>query len=196
MDGNILLWIQEHLRMEWMNGFWKGITSLGNGGWFWIVLCVLMILLANTVGKAENMKNKTGGTSWKMIQKAGWYGLLSMGVGALITNLCLKNLVARIRPYEVVQGLVPLVPKPVDYSFPSGHTCASFACALVLYRILPKRYGVPAVLLAVLIAFSRMYVGVHYPTDILGGLCVGIFSSWLVLYIGRKRGNKKILKET
>ena len=103
---------------------------------------------------------------------------------------CVKNLVARTRPYEVVEGLVPLISKPTDYSFPSGHTCASFACTLVLYRILPKKYGVPAVLLAALIAFSRLYVGVHYPTDVLGGLAVGIFSSCLVLWIGKKRTKK------
>ena len=133
---------------------------------------------------------KNGNCSWAVIGKAGWYGLLSMGVGALITNVCLKNLVARTRPYEVVEGLVPLIRKPTDYSFPSGHTCASFACTLVLYRILPKKYGVPAVLLAALIAFSRLYVGVHYPTDVLGGLAVGIFSSCLVLWIGKKRTKK------
>ena len=90
----------------------------------------------------------------------------------------------------MVEGLVPLIRKPTDYSFPSGHTCASFACTLVLYRILPKKYGVPAVLLAALIAFSRLYVGVHYPTDVLGGLAVGIFSSCLVLWIGKKRTKK------
>lgn len=188
MDGNILLWIQEHLRRENMNWFWKGITSLGNGGWFWIVLCILMVVLAKTLGKKYPIKKED--CSWTVIGKAGWYGLLSMGVGALITNVCLKNLVARTRPYEVVEGLVPLIGKPTDYSFPSGHTCASFACALVLYRILPKRYGIPAVILAALIAFSRLYVGVHYPTDVLGGLVVAIFSSCLVLWIGKKREKK------
>ena len=188
MDGNILLWIQDHFRWEGMNWFWKGITSLGNGGWFWIVLCILMVVFAKTLGEKYPIKN--GNCSWAVIGKAGWYGLLSMGVGALITNVCLKNLVARTRPYEVVEGLVPLISKPTDYSFPSGHTCASFACTLVLYWILPKKYGVPAVLLAALIAFSRLYVGVHYPTDVLGGLAVGIFSSCLVLWIGKKRTKK------
>ena len=85
---------------------------------------------------------------------------------------------------------MPLIDKPTDYSFPTGHTCASFACALVLYRILPKKYGVPAVILASLIAFSRLSVGVHYPTDVLGGMFVGIFSSCLVLWIGKKRTKK------
>lgn len=188
MDGNILLWIQNHLRWEGMNWFWKGITSLGNGGWFWIVLCILMVVLAKIPGEKYSIKDEN--CSRAVIGRAGWYGLLSMGAGALITNVCLKNLVARTRPYEVVEGLVPLIGKPTDYSFPSGHTCASFACALVLYRILPKKYGVPALILAALIAFSRLYVGVHYPTDVLGGLFVGILSSCLVLWIGKKRMKK------
>ena len=159
-----------------------------NGGWFWIVLCILMVVLAKISGEKCSIKNEN--CSRAVIGRAGWYGLLSMGAGALITNVCLKNLVARPRPYEVVEGLVPLIGKPTDYSFPSGHTCASFACALVLYRILPKKYGVPAVILASLIAFSRLYVGVHYPTDVLGGMFVGIFSSCLVLWIGKKRTKK------
>ena len=74
MDGNILLWIQDHLRWEGMNWFWKGITSLGNGGWFWIVLCILMVVFAKTLG--EKYPIKDGNCSWAMIGKAGWYGLV------------------------------------------------------------------------------------------------------------------------
>jgi len=157
----------------------------------WMVLDRIMYpdgCICQNLRRKCSIKNEN--CSRAVIGRAGWYGLLSMGAGALITNVCLKNLVARPRPYEVVEGLVPLIGKPTDYSFPSGHTCASFACALVLYRILPKKYGVPAVILASLIAFSRLYVGVHYPTDVLGGMFVGIFSSCLVLWIGKKRTKK------
>ena len=112
MDGNILLWIQDHFRWEGMNWFWKGITSLGNGGWFWIVLCILMVVFAKISGEKCSIKNEN--CSRAVIGRAGWYGLLSMGAGALITNVCLKNLVARPRPYEVVEGLVPLIGKPTD----------------------------------------------------------------------------------
>ena len=111
-------------------------------------------------------------------------------VDLVVCNGILKPLVHRIRPFDVKTGIELLINRPTDYSFPSGHTCASFACALVLYRILPKKYGVPAVILASLIAFSRLYVGVHYPTDVLGGMFVGIFSSCLVLWIGKKRTKK------
>ena len=93
------MWIQDHFRWEGMNWFWKGITSLGNGGWFWIVLCILMVVFAKISGEKCSIKNEN--CSRAVIGRAGWYGLLSMGAGALITNVCLKNLVARPRPYEV-----------------------------------------------------------------------------------------------
>ncbi|MDD7114847.1 MAG: phosphatase PAP2 family protein [Lachnospiraceae bacterium] len=181
IDTKILLFIQEHFRMESLNGFWKGITHLGDGGIFWIVLTVLMIVFGLLLQKRI--------PTFLTIRKAGVASALSMMIGALVTNVWLKKWVARIRPYDAVAEIVPLIGRQVDYSFPSGHTCASFACALVLYRILPKPYGVPAVILATLIAFSRMYVGVHYPTDILGGFLVALVSSSLAycLVEGRKK---------
>lgn len=159
IDGNILLFIQENIRHDFMTPFWTWITSLGNSGWFWIVLSVIFLIPKKT-------------------RKAGITSLLALAIGALITNVTLKNMVARIRPYEVVDGLRLLIARPRDYSFPSGHTCASFAAALVYYRYFPRKWGIAAVILASMIAFSRLYVGVHYPTDILGGLIVGAFAAW------------------
>ena len=159
LDGNILLWIQEYIRQDWMEGFWKGITMLGDSGWFWIALSLLLMVPRQT----------------------RWIGITSLAaivIGALITNVTLKNLVARTRPYEVVEGLVLLIEKQRDYSFPSGHTCASFAAAGVYWRMLPKKFGIPLVILAAMIAFSRLYVGVNYPTDVLAGLLIGLFAAW------------------
>ena len=163
MDVSILLFIQEHIRMDVMNPFWKGITALGDAGLFWIILGIILLIPRKT-------------------RKVGWMVLLSLALGALITNVTLKNLVARIRPYDLVNTIVPLVAKPVDFSFPSGHTCASFASAEVYYRMLPKKYGISAMILAGMIAFSRMYVGVHYPTDVIGGILVGLASGAIVCY--------------
>lgn len=159
LDGNILLWIQEYIRQDWMEGFWKGITMLGDSGWFWIALSLLLMVPRQT----------------------RWIGITSLAaivIGALITNVTLKNLVARTRPYEVVEGLALLIEKQRDYSFPSGHTCASFAAAGVYWRMLPKKFSIPLVILAAMIAFSRLYVGVHYPTDVLAGLLIGLFAAW------------------
>lgn len=168
LDGNILLLIQDYVRSEMWTPFWLAITSLGDGLTAWGALSVALLIPKRT-------------------RPVGLAALLSMSVCFLCTNVVLKNAVARIRPYETVAGLTALIPYPKDYSFPSGHTSASFACALILARTLPKKYGIPALVLASLIAFSRLYVGVHYPTDILGGLAIAFAGSSLVLFLWKKR---------
>lgn len=160
-DTAVLLFIQEHMRAEVMDGFWKAVTSLGNVGWLWLLTAALLALNKNT-------------------RKVGIAAFWSVALGFLITNLTLKNLVDRIRPYDAVAAIVPLIPPPVDSSFPSGHTCAAFAAALIYVRMLPRRYGLPAVALAALIAFSRLYLGVHYPSDVLVGFLVACAVSWIV----------------
>ena len=173
LDGNLLLWIQDYLRADFMNGFWIFITSLGNGGLFWIVLGILLLLFPKT-------------------RKLGLLTLVSMLIGFLITNVCLKDLVARPRPYTQIPDLTILVKKPHDWSFPSGHTTASFAFAFAFYFGLSrKKYSIPVFVLAALIAFSRLYVGVHYPTDVLGGLLIGTLSAVLVWNIYNRREKKR-----
>ena len=91
----------------------------------------------------------------------------------LLNNLLLKNLVARIRPYETVEGLSRIIEAQVDLSFPSGHAGSSFAAAAAIYLSCPRRIGIPALVLAALISLSRLYVGVHYPTDVICGALIG-----------------------
>lgn len=161
MDGNCLLWIQECLRQDFWTPFWKAVTSLGDAGWFWIALAIILAVFPRT-------------------RKAGLLALVSLAFCALITNACLKNIIARPRPYTQIPGLTALLPPQKDWSFPSGHATASFASAGVYLRTLPQKYGLACLALAALIAFSRLYVGVHYPTDVLGGIAVGLFGSWIV----------------
>ena len=168
IDAQILLFIQQYIRQDMR----KGITFLGDGGWFWIVLGVVLLIPKKT-------------------RKSGFTALLALIIGSVITNLVLKTAVARIRPYDAVEGLVPLVKKLRDYSFPSGHTCASFSCAVVYYKMYPDIKGKGAMVLAVLIALSRLYVGVHYPTDVLGGAIVGWLSAILALKISVFTEKKK-----
>lgn len=173
MEESILLGIQEHLRSPYLDPVMIFITHLGDSGWFWVVLTGIFLVFLGT--------RKMGATS-----------ALALVLSLLINNICLKNLVARIRPYDRIEGLVRLVGEQVDFSFPSGHSATSFAAAFVIFLNLPKRYGIPALVLAGLIAFSRLYVGVHYPTDVLSGMLSGIFCAVLAQFlVGRFWGRKK-----
>ncbi len=155
-DADILLYVQEHIRNGVLDPFFKTITHLGDGGIFWIVLTLFFLCFKKT-------------------RRAGVYSALALIGSGVLNNMILKPLVARVRPYEVIDGLTLIVAKATDYSFPSGHTAASFASAAAMFRPLKKPYGLLLLILAALIAFSRIYVGIHYPTDILGGLVSGIF---------------------
>ena len=111
----------------------------------------------------------------------GFCGLLALLIGALITNVALKNMIARVRPYEQFSDILLLLERQRDFSFPSGHACSSFAAACALYWTSEERnrvIGVLSLILAALIAWSRLYVGVHFPTDVLCGVLIGIFSAW------------------
>ena len=109
----------------------------------------------------------------------------------LINNVIIKNLVARPRPYTMVEGLNRIIEAQSDMSFPSGHTSSSFAAAMVIYCMCPKKISIPALILAALISLSRIYVGVHYPTDVLAGALVGGAIAVLVCKIYRAKFEKK-----
>ena len=133
------------------------ITSLGNAGIIWIMLAVVLLILPKT-------------------RKAGIIVAAALLMDLILCNLILKNLVARVRPYDVNTAIAILIKKPLDFSFPSGHTAASFAAMTALFLAKMKKAWIAALVLAVLIAFSRLYFYVHYPTDVLGGAVVGILS--------------------
>lgn len=167
LDGNILLFLQEYVRNPVLTPILKVITTLGNGGAIWIALAILLLAIPKT-------------------RKVGCMAALALIGTLLINNMLLKNLVARTRPYEVIEGLTYIVKTPVDYSFPSGHAGCSFAVACIMFRRLPGRYGVPALVLAVLISLSRLYVGVHYPSDVLFGVISGIVISYMAEAVGKR----------
>ena len=164
-EGQILLWIQENLR-GFMDAPMRFITMLGDHGYFWIALTILLLFFKKT-------------------RKAALASALSMIFTLLVVNITIKPLVARIRPYEVIEGLTYIVAKESEFSFPSGHSTSSLACAWVLFRMLPKKIGVPALVLGLLIALSRLYVGVHYPTDVIAGICIGIAMAELAMLVCR-----------
>lgn len=154
LDGNILLWIQEYIRNDFLTPIFKFITSLGDEGYVWIAIAIVLLFVKN-------------------YRKVGLMVGASLLGSLVFNNMIIKNIVARPRPYRMIETLTILIPEPGEYSFPSGHTSSSFAAGVVLYLMLPKKYGIPAMVLALLIGISRLYVGVHYPTDVLGGMVMG-----------------------
>lgn len=162
----ILDFIAEHLRCGFLDFLMPKITLLGDAGIFWILLALVLLIPKKT-------------------RKTGFMMAAALVLGLIVCNITIKPLVARIRPYDV-KGIAPyLASVQKDYSFPSGHTAASFEGATVIlcnYR----KWGIAACVLAALIAFSRMYLYVHYPTDILAGLVLGVVCGLLGVLIVNK----------
>ncbi|MBR3973844.1 MAG: phosphatase PAP2 family protein [Oscillospiraceae bacterium] len=158
-DLPILDWIQANLANPVLDKIMPYITMLGNGGIFWIACALIMMAIPKT--------RKTGlGMAFALI------------FGLVICNITLKPLIGRIRPYDYQSEFLNttitlLVKTPHDFSFPSGHTIASFEAATVIL-LNGKKLGIPAMILAVLIAFSRLYLYVHYPTDVIASVILGV----------------------
>ncbi len=165
IDHSILIFIQENLRFDWLTEPTIFVSHLGDHGKIWIILCLVLLLFKRT-------------------RKAGICGLLALLINLLITNVTLKPLVARIRPYEQFNDLILLLERQKDFSFPSGHTSSSFATAWAIFCMhrtdANKRtlLGIASLILAIWIAWSRLYVAVHFPTDVIVGVVIGLFSAW------------------
>lgn len=171
IDGGLLLLIQEYARTPLLDKIMVFITSLGNGGMIWIAATILLLIPKKT-------------------RKVGIMSGVALLGSLIINNHIIKNIVQRPRPFVTFTDLQILIPTPSEFSFPSGHTASSFAAAGVFYSNLPKKFGVPAVILAGLIGLSRLYVGVHYPTDVIAGIVMGILLSFmaerLVNFVSKK----------
>ena len=157
-DHTILLFIQENLRFDILTPVMKGVSFTVNLGFLWVFIGVIMLFFKKT-------------------RIIGAVLLSSLLVCLCINNIAIKNIVDRARPFETHDDLLPLIPKPKDSSFASGHTTASFAAACTLARFLNKPLAVSVVAYAAIVAYSRLYLGVHYPTDVVCGCLIGIFGS-------------------
>ena len=173
-DLPILDWIQANLKSDLLDTVMPIITLFGDGGVFWIAIAVLLLCIPKT-------------------RKIGLGMGFALLMGLVVCNITLKPLVGRIRPYDLQEQLgvtIPLLTDRMhDYSFPSGHTIASFEASVVLLKN-NKWMGIPAVILAVLIAFSRLYLYVHYPTDVIFSVFVGI----LFAFLGDALANKVVTR--
>lgn len=174
-DFPILDWIQSHLRCGFFDAILPPITHLADSGMIWIVLAVVLLCVPK-------------------YRQVG----LSMGaallLGLVICNLTLKPLLHRMRPYDYLWQhcgiqVKLLIEAPHDFSFPSGHTIASFEAATVL-MLKDRKWGIPALILASIIAFSRLYLYVHYPTDVLSSILLGIGIGYLATFLVQKSYKK------
>jgi len=159
-DSNLLYSIHSFFECGFLDFIMPLITSLGNGGIFWIAVSLFLICRRST-------------------RKTGIAVAVSMLLCFIFGNLMLKNLIARPRPYTVDPSIVLLIPPSSEiYSFPSGHTMNAFSAAFSL-MMRREKYYIPAIILAAVIAFSRIYLMMHYPLDILGGIAVGFTAAYI-----------------
>ena len=157
-DLPILEWIQAYMQSDFLDTVMPIITLFGEGGIFWIAWAVILLIIPKT-------------------RKIGLSMLIALILGLLVCNLTLKPLVARVRPYDLQEQdfgvyINLLISRQSDFSFPSGHTIASFEAAVVLLKN-SKKMGIPALIIAILVSFSRLYLYVHYPSDVLVSVVLG-----------------------
>lgn len=196
-DADLLIFLQENVRNDFLDIVMKLITHTGDKGILMIAIIAALLIIPKT-------------------RSIGIMTAMSLAIEAILNNVILKNLVARTRPYEAIEGLVNIIEKQKDFSFPSGHTGSTFAVSGVILVI--ALFGMPIIakegnlireksslavriiavvfiIYSVLLGFSRLYVGVHYPTDVLAGLALGLITSviaYLVYQVILKKiANKK-----
>ncbi len=174
-DFAILNFIYDNLRCAFLDAVMPLVTMLGESGIFFIIIAIGLLLFKKT-------------------RNTGFMLAISLIIGLVVCNLTLKPFVARPRPYTFRTDVVMLVDRLSDYSFPSGHTVAAFECATVFFK--RKRYlGLAFLALAIIIAFSRLYLYVHFPTDVLVGAIIGVLSGIIAvnavdkIYNVKSKGN-------
>jgi len=185
-DGAIAQWIATTFQPgagTFWDTLWVWITRAGDGGFLWIALGVALLLFRKT-------------------RKAGIVTLIALAFNGILTNAIIKPLLSRDRPYNIdfiawaKDYVYPALTKsPGDKSFPSGHTAISFAGACGLFFGLrpdwlgsakPRLWAILGIVLAALVGFSRLFLGVHYATDVLAGAVVGALCAFAAMALLRK----------
>ena len=162
-DSFSLLYIKDNMHGIIMDKVMVILTNLGNGGLIWIIIIALLMIN-------------------KKYRKIGFMALGALILSAILGEEIIKNVVKRIRPSSNIPAFNLLIKKPLSYSFPSGHTSSSFAVAGILSYYF-KNYAAEFFGLATLIGFSRVYLYVHYPTDVLAGTVLGLTCSGIIIYL-------------
>lgn len=174
-DIELLIAIRQMYQHDFIDTLMIFVTKLGDAGFIWLLIGAYMYVffLKRNVPTWENK---------------GFFVLLSLCINAVLCNGILKPLFKRQRPYDVL-GYDVLIEKLADFSFPSGHTSASFAAAMALF-LCNKTMGKVAFLLASCIGYTRLYLGMHYPTDVFMGIFLGLFSTHTAMNLVSRQKRK------
>lgn len=171
LDWSILHWIQNTLTCPALDFLMPKITALGSAGAVWLLASGALLCT-------------------KKYRRQGILLLGGLAAGVLIGNVFLKNFIARPRPCWLDSSVQLLIANPTDYSFPSGHTLSSVIGATILTKT-NRRFGWLAVPLAALIAFSRLYLYVHFPSDVLTAAVLGVAIGEAVYRFGMSAFHRK-----
>ena len=170
LDFAILDWIQDHMKCAFLDRTMPAVSLLGTGGLIWIALALILLAV-------------------KSRRRCGAMLCAALAADGILINLVIKNIVHRERPIWISPPLDILVKIPTDYSFPSGHTAAGFAAAAVLLYY-DRRIGIPVLAFSCVMAFSRMYLYVHFPSDVLGGVLIGSAIGVIMIVLINRRFGK------
>lgn len=166
-DAAVMEFVQNHMHNAVTDAVFPVLTYLGEAGAVWIVLALVLLFFRRT-------------------RTTGVLVLAAMLLTFLTGELLLKNIVCRPRPCNAFPDVAMLIPRPDSFSFPSGHSGSSFTAATMLF-LRHRKPGIAALVLAALIAFSRVFLFVHYPTDILAGALLGVLFALAVYYFFQKK---------
>lgn len=175
LDWNILFFIHDYIRNDFLDVVVPFYTSLGEDGILWIAIGVLMLIP-------------------KKYRKCGIMVLAALLVMVVVNNLILKNLIARPRPCWSYPEILELVHMPSSYSFPSGHTVSAFAVAVTIFTQ-HKKLGIVTIIMAAIMGLTRLYVFVHFPTDVYCGMLLGIAIAYFVYWAEKKISPKLKFKK-
>lgn len=174
VDFNLLIQIYNVTHNNLFDKIMPGISTLGNLGLVWVLISIVFLIN-------------------KKYRKVGILCITALILTSIVGEGILKNLIQRPRPFNEVPAMQLLITKPLSYSFPSGHTASSFAAAYIISKGI-RKLTIPFFILAALIAFSRMYLFVHYPSDILAGILLGLICAKVTMKFFYKFYPKKSKK--
>lgn len=168
VDFAVLDFIQETMRCQFLDVVMAVFSYMGEAGGIWIISAIIMMCFRKT-------------------RATGVMVLCAVAIGFVIGEITLKNIIERPRPFVQNPQIIPAIKLPSGYSFPSGHSCSSFAAATVLFAR-SKKIGISAIIIAFLIAFSRLYNYVHFPSDVISGIILGVICAVVTIIFFKKTG--------